>query len=212
MEAEFWKAKWDANDIGFHADATNPHLLAHFDALELDAGSRILLPLCGKTLDIAWLLSRGYRVAGIELVEPAVLQLFDELGVEPVVSEHGPVRRFAAGTLDIYAGDIFDVDAQLLGPVDAVYDRAALVALPENVRADYTAHLREISANAPQLLVAYVYDQALAAGPPFSVSDEEVSRHYAGHYRLQRLAAEPVPGGLKGKYPAEEHVWLLADV
>jgi hypothetical protein len=46
----------------------------------------VFLPLCGKTLDIQWLLSRGYGVAGSELSKIAVEQLFSELGVEPNIT------------------------------------------------------------------------------------------------------------------------------
>ncbi|TGD74315.1 thiopurine S-methyltransferase [Mangrovimicrobium sediminis] len=212
MQAEFWKTKWHTGEIGFHLDDVNPMLARHIDALGLAAGARLLLPLCGKTRDIAWLLSRGFSVIGVELVEDAVRQLFAELGVEPQVSEEGGLKRYSVEGLDILVGDFFATSASAVGPVDAVYDRAALVALPAPMRERYTAHLRAVSGGVRQLLIAYVYDQSLADGPPFSVTDAEVERHYAAHYRLTRLVAEPVPGGLKGKYPAQEHVWLLADV
>jgi len=97
----------------------------------------------------------------------------------------------------------------LLGPVDAVYDRAALVALPADVRQRYAAHLIEIIATAPQLLICYEYDQTLQAGPPFSVDREELHRHYRESYRLTLLDSADVAGGLKGKCPAKENVWLL---
>jgi thiopurine S-methyltransferase len=98
----------------------------------------------------------------------------------------------------------------MLGPVEAVYDRAALVALPAEIRQRYAAHLMEITATAPQLLIGYEYDQALQAGPPFSVGREELHRHYGESYRLTLLASADVAGGLKGKCPAKEIVWLLS--
>jgi len=209
MDPSFWHRKWENNEIAFHEGEANPLLVQYFKALSLAEGSRVFIPLCGKTRDIAWLLSRGYRVAGAELSEIAVGQLFAELGVEPKVSEVEKVRHYAAENIDLFMGDIFHLSGSLLGPVDAVYDRAALVALPEEMRNRYTSHLMEITGRAPQLLICYVYDQSLMDGPPFSVSNEEVHRHYGDRYDLTLIAGLDIPEGIKGKCAARENVWRL---
>lgn len=209
MEAHFWHAKWERNEIGFHIGEANPLLVAHFEALGLAPGSRLFLPLCGKTLDIHWLLARGHRVVGAELSRLAVEQLFGELGLTPTVSREGTIEHFAAANLDLYVGDIFDLTPSRLGHVDAVYDRAAIVALPEAMRPRYASHLRGITGEAPQLLICFEYDQSRHAGPPFSVDADELRHHYGRHFELTRLTQVDVPGGLKGKCPAKESVWLL---
>lgn len=209
MEAAFWYDKWQRGDIAFHLEQANPLLVAHVAALRLAPGSRVFLPLCGKTKDIAWLLAQGYRVAGAELSELAISELFRSLGVEPVVSTGGELLRYECEGLTVFVGDLFALTRDALGPVDAVYDRAALVALPVDTRERYAAHLAAITACAPQLLVAYEYDQSQIDGPPFSVIPQEVARLYAAHYRLAELACCPVEGGLKGRVPAVERVWLL---
>ena len=209
MDTVFWLQRWEKNNIAFHKSEANPALIKYFEALSLGKGSRVFLPLCGKTLDIAWLLSNGYRVAGAELIEMAIEQLFVELGVEPQILETGDVKHYSATNIDIFVGDIFDVPGKTLGPVDAVYDRAALVALPKEIRDRYTAHLMEITDTAPQLLVSYEYDQSLMDGPPFSISREEVNQHYQASYELTCLVSKDIPGGLKGKCAAQETVWLL---
>ena len=209
MDADFWHQRWQSNEIPFHQRATNPLLFKHFSALALSRGSRVFVPLCGKSLDIGWLLSQGHDVIGAELSEIAVQQLFVELGVEPKRTKLGHIRHYSGMQIDILAGDIFHVSRDMLGPIDAVYDRAALVALPEDLRQRYAAHLAEITANAPQLLISYEYDQAAMAGPPFSVSSEELHRLYGGGYRLTLLESTDVAGGLKGTCPAKESLWLL---
>jgi thiopurine S-methyltransferase len=209
VDKGFWQQKWANNEIAFHKGEANPLLVEHFDALALPKGSRLFLPLCGKTLDIHWLLGRGYRVAGAELSALAIEQLFAELGVKPTITKVGELERHSAESIDIFVGDIFALSREMLGKVDAIYDRAALVALPPPMRERYAAHLVEITDHSRQLLIAYVYDQRLVDGPPFAVPDEEVRRHYEGNYDLKRLAAVEVSGGLKGKYPATEHVWSL---
>lgn len=209
MDHSFWHAKWEKNEIGFHEKQANPLLVRNFDALSLEKGGRVFLPLCGKTLDIPWLLSKGVRVAGAELSNIAVEQLFDELGITPAVSAIGSLKHYAAAGIDIYAGDIFDLSASTLGPVDAVYDRAALVALPAEMRLRYSAHVADITGRADQLLICYEYDQSLQPGPPFSVTGEDVHRYYAGLYEVKHLMSVDVPGGLRGKCAATESVWLL---
>jgi len=209
MDAAFWHQKWENRDTPFHESETNALLLKYFKELSLPEGSRVFVPLCGKTRDIAWLLSQGYRAAGAELSELAVTQLFAELGVEPVISQAGRLKHYRAPDLDIFVGDLFELSQEVLGPVDAVYDRAALVALPKEMRRRYTARLMEITGKAKQLLILYEYDQNLQEGPPFSISTGEVNQHYENSYDMTRLASVEVPGGLKGKCTAKENVWLL---
>lgn len=209
MDPSFWHQRWQNNEIAFHESKVNPLLVRYFNELVLGKGRRVFVPLCGKSLDISWLLSRDYRVAGAELSRLAIEQLFMELGAQPEISTVGDLEQWSAKHLDIFVGDLFALSKRMLGSVDAIYDRAALVALPEDMRNRYAAHLMEITGKAPQLLICYYYDQRLMEGPPFSVSDEEVERHYANHYDVRLLASTDVSGGLKGKCPAKENVWLL---
>jgi thiopurine S-methyltransferase len=209
VDAPFWHDRWQRNQIGFHEPQANPLLVAHFDSLSLPAGSRIFVPLCGKTLDIHWLLSRGYRVAGAELSELAVQQLFADLGLMPHAAALGKVTRYSAPGIDIFQGDIFDLSRRDLREVDAVYDRAALIALPEQLRTRYARHLAQITNRTMQLLICVHYEQRLIAGPPFSVDGAEVARLYQGTYDITALGRADVLGGLKGKCPATEDVWLL---
>jgi thiopurine S-methyltransferase, Se/Te detoxification family len=209
MDAQFWHDRWANNEIGFHKSEANPLLVKYFTELALAKGSRVFVPLCGKTLDIPWLLSNDYRVAGAELSPIAIEELFAQLGVEPTITRNGGTDHYRANNIDIFVGDIFAVTRKVLGPVDAIYDRAALVALSQNMRSRYTAHVTEITDHAPQLLICYEYDQRVTEGPPFSISNEEVHRHYGQRYHLTLLTSADVPGGLKGKCTATEHVWLL---
>jgi thiopurine S-methyltransferase len=209
MDPTFWHTRWKNNEIAFHENDYNPILLQHFNHLSMKQADRIFIPLCGKTKDIQWLLSKGYRVVGAELSQIAIEQLFEESGLKPTISSMGPFQHYSAPNIEIYVGDIFNLTRDVLGAVHAIYDRAALVALPLDMRAQYTAHLTEITANAPQLLICYDYDQSAQAGPPFSVDNQEIERHYANAYKLTLLSSEDLAGGLKKKCPAKENVWLL---
>jgi thiopurine S-methyltransferase len=209
MDNTYWHKKWENNDIAFHEREANPLLVKYLKQLFLTKGSRVFVPLCGKTLDIHWLLLNDYHVAGIELSRIAVEQLFAELGVKPKKTKAGEIERYSARHIDIFVGDIFDLSKKLLGAVDAVYDRAALVALAQNMRQRYAAHLIEITDKAPQLLICFEYDQNLMDGPPFSVTAGEVNKLYKENYNLTLMTSIRVPGGLKGIYSATENAWLL---
>lgn len=209
MEPDFWHRKWRDDQIGFHRADPNPLLTRHLPALALPAGARVFVPLCGKSRDVFWLHRAGFAVAGAELSAQAVDALFAEAGVTPRMSGAGPLRRADADGVTVFTGDIFELDAATLGKVDAVYDRAALVALPAPMRERYAAHLAALTAGAPQLLVCTEYDQSRVDGPPFSVDAAEVRRLYGAAYAIAPLDRTGDPGGIRGVTPAWEAVWLL---
>jgi len=209
MDGNFWHQRWERNEIAFHEREANPLLVTYFRHLCLPEGSRVFVPLCGKTLDIHWMLSHNHRVVGSELSKIAIEQLFSELGVEPDITAIDQVSRFSSNNIDIFVGDIFALSSSVLGKIDAIYDRAALVAFPQPKRDQYAKHLIEISNQAPQLLITYDYDQRLLDGPPFSISRAEVARQYEDIYDLKLLASADIEGGLKGRCAAAENAWLL---
>ncbi|HSH73295.1 MAG TPA: thiopurine S-methyltransferase [Methylophilaceae bacterium] len=209
MEASFWYNKWQHGEIAFHQNNANPLLVEHFEALNLAKGSRVFLPLCGKTLDISWLLAGGYRVVGAELSKIAIDELFQSLGLKPEIAKAGELIHYSAKDIDIYVGDIFELSAQTFGVVDAIYDRAAIVALPAGIRKQYATHLLSITHAAQQLIITYEYDQSLVDGPPFSVNQAELKQHYSASYSLTALETREVEGGIKGKASSIETAWLL---
>jgi len=209
MEKNFWLERWQSDQTGFHLGESNPLLVKHFPTLVLAPAARVFVPLCGKTLDIGWLLAQGCRVVGAELSELAVEQLFAQLALTPRRVPAGELMQYQAENIIIFLGDIFALTAAQLGAVDAVYDRAALVALPEAMRRRYAAHLMAITAKAPQLIICYDYDQQQMPGPPFSVNEFELRQLYAQDYTIEMLESREIPGGLKGQCPAQENVWRL---
>lgn len=209
MESSFWHKRWEANEIGFHENKPNPLLVKHFNQLSLKQGNRLFLPLCGKSQDIIWLIKNGFKVVGVELSTIAVEQFFKENQIQPHISKQDKFILFSGNNIDIFVGDFFDLTAIDLGAVDAIYDRAALVALPETMRKDYTEHLIVITDKKPQLLICFDYDQSLLPGPPFSIPNTELSNLYGSNYNLKLLESTKIEGGLKGKCEAKENIWHL---
>ena len=188
MDAAFWQARWREGRIGFHQDRPTPLLEQHWDAVAAPAGSRVLVPLCGKSLDMDWLAARGHEVLGVELAEAAVVQFFEERGLAPIVSTSANGTHYRAGAVEIVCGDAFALDDALLAGCAAVYDRAALIALPPGMRRHYadTVHAR-LPAGCRGLLVTLEYPQAQKAGPPFSVDGDEVRVLLADRWVLALL-------------------------
>lgn len=195
MHAGFWHARWSRSEIGFHLAEVNPYLQRYWPDLGLPTGARVLVPLCGKSLDLAWLAGQGFQVTGVELAQRAVEDFFTEHGLEPVVSEEGPFRLYRAGSVEIYCGDFFALTEQQLSDCTALYDRAALIALPPPMRERYVAHLTQVlPAGCQGLLVTLDYDQAQMDGPPFAVTDDEVQRLFAQRWQVSNLVCADVLG------------------
>lgn len=211
MKKEIWLDRWEKGQTGFHINEVNPLLVKHFHELELPLASRIFVPLCGKTLDIEWLLSKGFCVVGVELSEQAVKELFEELGEEPYIMTQGEHIHYHAENIDIFVGDFFALTPQIIENVDAIYDRAAIVALPNEMRIDYTKKILSLTQNVPQLMTTVVYDQSLMNNSPFSVNKEELERHYGDQYTITQLDEMKVEGGLKQVKDIVEYVWLLKE-
>lgn len=189
MDPDFWHARWEQNRIGFHLDQVNPWLVEYWPSLGLHAGSRVFVPLCGKSLDMLWLAEQGHDVVGVEINPIAVRAFFEENDLQPRVEAAGPFEIWSVEQITLLLGDYFELQPAQLGEVSAVYDRASLVALPEDMRRDYVAHLDALAPGVPRLLITLDYAQDRAEGPPFAVSDEEVRDLYANHGSLTRLAA-----------------------
>jgi thiopurine S-methyltransferase len=195
MHAEFWQTRWARSEIGFHLPEVNPYLQQYWPALGLPEGARVLVPLCGKSLDLAWLAGRGYQVVGVELAQRAVEDFFSEHGLEPQISEVGSFKLYRAGVVEIYCGDFFALTEQHLVGCSALYDRAALIALPGPMRERYAAHLAQVlPVGCLGLLVTLDYDQEQMDGPPFAVSEGEVQRLLAELWQIEPLACSDVLG------------------
>ncbi|HMN44553.1 MAG TPA: thiopurine S-methyltransferase [Povalibacter sp.] len=192
MTPQFWLDRWSSNEIGFHQRSVNEYLQRYWPQLNVPPGTTVFVPLCGKSLDMHWLRERGHRVIGVELAHQAVADFFSEWGVTPEVGQAGPFERWRAQDIELLCGDFFDLTAADLAGVRAVFDRAALIALPPDLREAYAAKLHDVlPPGTPTLLVTADYPQQEMSGPPFAVSDAEVRKLF-GAGRVQPLAERDI--------------------
>jgi len=205
MDPAFWKARWGEGRIGFHEGKPNSYLVRHHD--KLATYPRVLVPLCGKAEDLAYLAAHGHEVVGVELVEDAVKAFFAEHALEPQVAHLGAFVEYTAPQLRILVGDIFATTRDVLGPIDAIWDRAALVALPDDLRRRYVDHLRSL---APKrvLIVTFEYEQSLMQGPPFSVEEAELRALY-DNCEVELLSEGPDPREREGAPPSLERCFSI---
>lgn len=190
MEADFWLARWREGRIGFHEGKPNDLLAAHIDAL--GPTGRVLVPLSGKTEDMAFLAARGHEVVGIELAGEAVRAFFAEHGLVPEVSRRGSFIVHSAAGITLLEGDVFGVTRADIGAITALYDRASIVALPTETRARYAGHLRTLlEPSTPGLVITFEYPEGAMEGPPFSVSEAELRTYFP---KVTPLAQRPADG------------------
>lgn len=193
MDKGFWLEKWSRNEIGFHEPEGNRLLQRWWPELAVPKGAQVLVPLCGKSVDMRWLQQQGYRVLGVELSEQAVRDFFTEQGLQAQVEADGSFQRWSAAGIEILQGDVFDLGVEQLADVAAVYDRAALIALPAAIRPRYADLLRRyLSPRVRGLIVTLEYQPDTEAGPPYSVSELEVQRLFGVSFSLSVLVREDV--------------------
>ncbi|MES1945779.1 Thiopurine S-methyltransferase [Salinisphaera sp. C84B14] len=219
MEPDFWHKRWSQQQTAFHQPDGHPMLNKWWPTLDLGTDARVLVPLCGKTPDLRTLAERGHRVTGIELSPIAAQDFFVEQHLSADSDELDDFERYradcGAGTIEILVGDFFAASGQTLGPFDAFYDRAALIALPETMRSRYVEHLFTLlNDDAPGLLITLDYDQSQMNGPPFAVDEEEVNTLFDAYREVKILETGARLGGKnmlaeRGVKSADEYVYRL---
>ena len=176
-----WLTRWESGQTGWHEANGNSALRKFWPRLGM--GSRVLVPLCGKSPDLLWLAQQGHDVTGVELSEIAARAFFAETGISFEIISRGRLLCFQGleEAVSIVCGDYFQFSDK---PFDALYDRAALVALPPALRPDYVTHTKTLlRPGAAKMVITLEYDQSKANGPPYSVLPVEVSAYWS---RLQR--------------------------
>lgn len=203
MDASFWHQRWENQQIGFHRPEPHELLKKHFIDV-VKAPANVLVPLCGKSNDLLWLLQKGYRVFGVELSELAVKQFFEENQLAPVIKQKGDFKEYAVDELVIWVGDFFKLQQSDLTSIDAWYDRAAMIALPPAMRRQYVQQLCEqLPGDTKGLLITLQYPPGYREGPPFSVREEEIETGYGQRFSIEQV--ESGEGIINDRQP-EDHL------
>ena len=187
MQPSFWHERWRLGHIGFHQSTVEQQLVQHWPKLQMAAGN-VLVPLCGKSLDMLWLQDQGWRVLGVEISAVALESFCLEQGVLARRRAGDAFDEFDGEHLRLFRGNLFDINPELLGTLDAIYDRASLIAFAPDARARYVEYLSSLTkAGTKTLLITVDYPHEQIEGPPFSVNATEVSRLYGHNHSIQLL-------------------------
>ena len=214
MDARFWTQRWEDDNTPWHEGKVNAQLARYVERMGLSTGARVLVPLCGKAEDMWWLHQHGFTVLGVELSVIALRAFMVEHGLDHEEHRDGRLVRLASEGIRLLGGDFFDVGEAELAEVGGVYDRAALIALPETLRGRYVRWLLDrLPAAAPILLVSLVYPAGEIEGPPFSVAETEVRALFEPERHVDHLGVEDVIDGSglqkRGLTELYEHTYLI---
>ncbi len=215
MHHDFWHTRWAAGRVGFHQDKVNSRLRKFWPASAVEKGAKVFVPLCGKSLDMQWLAQCGHAVLGVDISDLACRDFYAENGIKYSRAARRRFIQYTGGGIELWCGDFFDLTAADLRGVAVAYDRAALVALPNAMRARYAVHLAQIlSPGARLFLISMDYDQAKMKGPPFSVPEDAVRDLFAGEFSIQIItqsSGTDIVGNLaeRGLDTLREKVYLM---
>ncbi|MFC1518848.1 thiopurine S-methyltransferase [Pseudomonadota bacterium] len=193
MEASFWHEKWQLQQIGFHQPQVNPFLVKYWSTLAVDNSAEVFVPLCGKSLDMCYLAEQGHDVVGCELSQTAVEDFFSDNNLPVSMTSQAEHQFFCADQVTLIQGDIFTLPLTATDSIQAFYDRAALIAWPEQMRQQYAQQLAKlIPAKVKGLLITLDYPQAELNGPPFAVSPQWIEQYLAPYFEIELLECADV--------------------
>jgi len=209
MWQDRWKTAYQTERPGFHQISVNENLIAfREELLAKPTGNNILVPLCGKALDLIYLTQHGF-VGGVEIAQEAIDQFAREqvLTYDEEVMKGSGNRLFAAtvpktgNQVAIGKFDFFnlpdgwsDNGASGKHKFNACFDRASLVAIDPPMRKQYVqVMLEQLTEDGRILLVVFDHETHKSKGPPHSVNEQEVHELYGEHFDIKLLKKETTP-------------------
>lgn len=202
MQEQFWIDKWTKEEIGFHQNSPH-HFLKSFGKDFFHSKQTVFVPLCGASVDMIYLRDLGLKVVGVELSEKAVLRFFEENQLSYETSEVSSFKTYRSEKIEIYVGDMFklgELSKNIWSEIDCIYDRASIVALPQDLRLTYTEMIKKSLSNAACFLISFSFDNE-EVGPPFSVDYNKLVSYYQGTFNLKLVKETeaknpPMHGGI----------------
>lgn len=219
---KYWEKRWEIKATGFHIDNVHPMLVKHFTQLT-DHKAKILVPLCGKTVDMIWLASNGHQVIGVEYVQSPVEEFFAENKIDYTTRQVNDFKLYESAdkSIRIYNGDFFKFTVDYEGPIELVWDRASFVALTPSLRQNYARQIQSLlSDKFNYLMDTFEFDERIFPGPPHSVNFAEVKQLYGTKCKIEEIDFKMVLSGfpknlcekLSGENAAIEKVLFLTNV
>jgi len=193
MELSYWQSRWRKGNIGFHMKNGYTGLDEHWQSLQLPESFTVLAPLCGKSEDLRWFAEKGGTVTGVDISEIAAQQFFSTHKQTPKLNSFANFSIYSSDYIEIWCGDFLKLPEHKMPVFDLIYDKAALVALPQKMRQKYVEKVISLTGRHTKIMLhGFSYNQNEMNGPPFSVSQAEVETLYGGDFSIEVLEINPL--------------------
>lgn len=213
MELSYWQSRWQNDKTGWHMDVVYPLLKQYWQHLQLPEGANVLVPLCGKSKDLHWLADHHFHVIGVDVSQKALQSVMDKRSEAFSKSTSHGLTRYRSEAMELWEGDFLKVPAAEIPPLHAIYDKAALIALPPQQRKAYADKVLELCSPSTQIfLQTFEYEQAEMNGPPFSVHQKEVNELFGKHFKIDLLHEQSKFEELQGFHKRGLTSYLLEKV
>lgn len=188
MELSYWQSRWQKNNIGWHMNDVHPQLIKLWPRLLFTSNPRVLVPLCGKNIDMQWMAGQGSYVIGVEISHRALQEFMDKQQQKfREVSSHD-FKIYKSDSFELWEGDFFRLPTSKTPAIDLIYDKTSIVALPPDMRTNYAQKLLALcNADTQILLQTFEYPQEEMGGPPFSVMEEEVKELFGDRLQIDLM-------------------------
>lgn len=191
MGMTFWLKKWQKQDVPFNQKEVNPVLPKYIDRLNIKPGDTVLVPLCGKSIDMLWLADQGFKVFGIELSPIACHDFFIENHLQVTITEDKSFIHYQHEGIEILCGDFFALSNADCPTIKAVYDRASLIALPPKIQLKYAEIMAKLLAKDVHMLTITIETDSEVQGPPYPVSKASMNSLFDSNFSILELSREP---------------------
>lgn len=192
-----WEDRWKNKRIGFHLADVNDVLKDHIEKLlpkkdeeELEkvcTNRRVFVPLCGKTVDMPFLVPMADEVVGVEGIRQALEEFAEEQADLKVESKgiEGGFERFKGEKITLLRGDYFALDdSKTGGKFGVIYDRASIVAIDPELREKYVKIIGKLIAPGGRMLLVVLErrgeEEAMKMGPPHSIPEATARELFEG--------------------------------
>lgn len=191
MEISYWMSRWEKGKTGWHREEVYPRLPEFWPRLRLTGNARVLVPLCGKSHDLDWLAAQGFAVVGVEASKKALTQVMERFSTPFIRTESHGYTVFKSAFMELWQGNFMNFPKAAVPSVDAIYDKASMVALPGSMRKKYRTKILDLcNAHTQILLQSFEYEQQEMVGPPFSLPEQEVKNLFGRHFNIILLHEE----------------------